>query len=106
MRVLKGHATAVMPRLELNFPIPAGVSGSPVMVYTTVVGFATGRVRSEEIDEQSEEITTDVGGQKPCTHWKAPPFHGARHQQYLRVVVTTRAVPVRAAMAAIYKQGA
>jgi hypothetical protein len=59
MRVLKGHATAVMPRLELNFPIPAGVSGSPVMVYTTVVGFATGRVRSEEIDEQSEEIATD-----------------------------------------------
>jgi hypothetical protein len=58
MRFLKGHVTAVMPRLELNFPVPAGMSGSPVFIGTKVVGFATGRVRSEEIDEQTEELIT------------------------------------------------
>jgi len=62
MRILKGHATAVMPRIELNFPIPAGMSGAPVLIGMKAVGFATGRVRSEEIDEQSEEITTILGG--------------------------------------------
>jgi hypothetical protein len=62
MRILKGHVTAVMPRLELNFPVPAGMSGAPVLIGTTVVGFATGRVRSEEVDEQSEELVTVSNG--------------------------------------------
>ena len=62
MRILKGHAAAVMPRIELNCPIPAGMSGAPVLIGMKAVGFATGRVRSEEIDEQSEEITTILGG--------------------------------------------
>jgi hypothetical protein len=56
MRFLKGYVTAVMPRLELNFPVPAGMSGAPVFVNAKIVGFATGRVRSEEIDEQTEEL--------------------------------------------------
>lgn len=62
MRILKGHATAAMPRIELNFPIPAGMSGSPLLKGLTAVGFATGRVRSEEIDEQTEELTTVMAG--------------------------------------------
>ena len=56
MRILKGHVTFAHERLELNFPIPAGMSGSPIMAGPFVVGYATGKVRSEEIEDQHEEI--------------------------------------------------
>lgn len=56
MRLFKGHVTFAHERLELNFPIPAGMSGAPVIVGAFVVGYATGKVRSEEIEDQHEEI--------------------------------------------------
>lgn len=56
MRILKGHVTLAHDRLELNFPIPSGMSGSPVMAGPFVVGYATGKVRSEEIEDQHEEL--------------------------------------------------
>lgn len=56
MRILKGHVTFAHERLELNFPIPAGMSGAPVMSGPFVVGYATGKVRSEEIEDQHEEV--------------------------------------------------
>lgn len=56
MRCLKGHVTLSAKWLELNFPIPSGMSGSPVFVGETVVAYATGAVRSEEIEEATEEI--------------------------------------------------
>jgi Trypsin-like peptidase domain len=56
MRFLKGHVTFVHKRLELNFAIPAGMSGAPVFVNGKVVAYATGRVRSESIEEQTEEV--------------------------------------------------
>ncbi|HYE37832.1 serine protease [Methylocaldum sp.] len=56
MRVLKGHVTFVGSHLELNFAIPAGMSGSPVFVGDKVVAFANGSVRSEEVEDYIEEI--------------------------------------------------
>lgn len=56
MRILKGHVTLSGKRLELNFPVPSGMSGSPVFVGPKVVGYATGQVRSEELEEATETI--------------------------------------------------
>ena len=56
MRILKGHVTLAWKRLELNFPVPAGMSGSPVFAGTKVVGYATGQVRSEELAETTESV--------------------------------------------------
>jgi hypothetical protein len=56
MRILKGYVTLSGKRLELNFPVPAGMSGSPLFIGTRVAGYATGMVRSEEIEEATEEI--------------------------------------------------
>jgi hypothetical protein len=56
MRILKGHITLSSKYLELNFPVPPGMSGSPLLVGTKVVGYVTGTVRSEEIEDSTEEI--------------------------------------------------
>lgn len=56
MRFLKGHVTLSGKYLELNFPVPLGMSGSPLFVGTKVAGYLTGTVRSEEIEETTEEI--------------------------------------------------
>jgi len=57
MRLLKGHiVTLDSKKFEVNFPVPAGMSGSPVLVDDHVVGYATGRVRSEELEDLYEEI--------------------------------------------------
>ena len=56
MRVLKGHITFSGRYLELNFPVPAGMSGSPLFVGTRVAGYATGMVRTEDIEEAIEEV--------------------------------------------------
>jgi hypothetical protein len=50
--------------LELNFPVPAGMSGAPVFVHSKVVGYVTGTVRSEEIEEATEEIEEVENGRK------------------------------------------
>jgi Trypsin-like peptidase domain len=54
MRVLKGHVTLSNKNLELNFPIPSGMSGAPVLVGSEVIGYATGVVRSEVVIDQYE----------------------------------------------------
>jgi trypsin-like peptidase len=56
MRVLKGHVTFSGKYLELNFPVPAGMSGSPLLIGTQVAAYVTGSVRSEEIEETTEEV--------------------------------------------------
>lgn len=56
MRILKGHVTFVSNQLELNISIPPGMSGCPVFISTMVVGFATGSVKSEEVDDHTEEV--------------------------------------------------
>lgn len=56
IRILKGHVTLAWKRLELNFPVPAGMSGSPVFAGSKVIGYATGLVRSEECEEATETI--------------------------------------------------
>lgn len=57
MEYLKGHiVTFIGDKFELNFPVPASMSGSPVMIDGDVVGYATGRVRSEEVEDSHEEI--------------------------------------------------
>lgn len=56
MRILKGHVTLVAKQLELNIPIPLGMSGSPVFLGTEVVGFATKSFKSEEVEDYTEEI--------------------------------------------------
>lgn len=56
MRLLKGHVTLSNKFLELNFPVPLGMSGSPLFVGTKVAGYLTGTVRSEQIEEAMEEI--------------------------------------------------
>jgi hypothetical protein len=55
MRVLKGHVTLSGKYLELNIPVPAGMSGSPIFVGRKVVGYATGVVRTEELEDYVEE---------------------------------------------------
>lgn len=56
VRVLKGYATFVRKFIELNFPVPRGMSGSPVIDGPDVVGVLTGNVRSEELEDRVEEI--------------------------------------------------
>lgn len=58
LRVLKGHVT-LNPNLgfvEINFSIPSGMSGGPVLVGTKCVGFLQGNHKSEQLDERIEEL--------------------------------------------------
>jgi hypothetical protein len=63
MRVLKGHVTLFHKFLELSFPVPLGMSGSPLLVGIKSVGYLTGTVRSEEIEESSEK-SEEISDQK------------------------------------------
>jgi hypothetical protein len=56
MRILKGHITLSSKYLELNFPVPLGMSGAPLLVGTKVCAYLTGTVRNEEIEERTEEV--------------------------------------------------
>jgi V8-like Glu-specific endopeptidase len=56
MRVLKGHVTLVAKQLELNIAVPLGMSGSPVFLGSKVVAYATASVKSEEIEDYTEEV--------------------------------------------------
>jgi hypothetical protein len=67
MRIFKGHVTLSGRRLELNFPVPAGMSGSPVFVGSKVIGYATGQVRSEELEEAIETLNK-VSNEKEIIH--------------------------------------
>lgn len=58
LRFLKGHVTLAHSALEINVPIPAGMSGAPVTINDIAIGVATGRVRSEELIESFEEEQT------------------------------------------------
>lgn len=59
-RVLKGYVTLAHKNIELNFAVPAGMSGSPVIINNKVVAISTGRVKSEElIDYYEEELKID-----------------------------------------------
>ena len=64
MRILKGHVTLSHRHLELNFPVPSGMSGAPVFLHNKVVGYATGTVRSEEIEETHEAIEEIENGRE------------------------------------------
>jgi len=55
-RLLKGYVSLSRDVLELSFAIPPGMSGAPVFAGANVVAYATGRVRSEEIEDQTEEL--------------------------------------------------
>lgn len=56
MRILKGHVTLVAKQLELNIAVPLGMSGCPVFLGTKVVAFATQSVKSEEVEDYTEEV--------------------------------------------------
>jgi hypothetical protein len=56
MRILKGHVTMAHNLLELSFAVPAGMSGAPLFCGSKVVGYATGTVRSEEVEDSYEEL--------------------------------------------------
>jgi len=57
MRYLKGHVVAGNGKLlELSFAVPAGMSGAPLIVNDNAIGYATGRVRGEELEESTEEV--------------------------------------------------
>ena len=56
-KVLKGHvAYAATTLVELSFPIPKGMSGSPVLVGQDVFGVLIGNWRSEQLEDRVEEI--------------------------------------------------
>lgn len=56
MRILKGHVTLVAKQLELNIAVPLGMSGSPVFLGPKVVAYATSSVKSEEVEDYTEEV--------------------------------------------------
>ena len=60
-RCMKGHVTFAPGLLELSFPAPRGMSGSPVLRGTQVVGVLCGNARSEAMEDQIEEKTETVG---------------------------------------------
>ena len=63
MRILKGYVTCSHKKLELNFSVPSGMSGSPVFIGNKVAALATGYIRSEEIEDYHEELST-ISNQK------------------------------------------
>jgi len=64
LRHLKGHVTLASDVLELSCAVPRGMSGSPVFMAGAVVGYATGMVRSEEIEDSVEEVIENEPGRE------------------------------------------
>jgi hypothetical protein len=60
-RCMKGHVTFAPTLLELSFPAPRGMSGSPVFRGSKVVGVLCGNARSEVMEDQIDEQTETVG---------------------------------------------
>jgi len=69
LRVLKGHISlAAMPHFsELNFAIPRGMSGGPVIKGTKCIGFLSANIRSELLEEQVEKIEEIENGKERIT---------------------------------------
>jgi hypothetical protein len=69
LRLLKGHVT--MPVAlgigELNFSVPGGMSGGPLMVGTKCIGFMIGNITSEQFLSSSEELTEVFNGVEKVT---------------------------------------
>ena len=89
MRLLKGHVTMAFKQLELNIAIPAGMSGSPIFLGANVVAFATGTIKSEEVDDYCEEVEQLTNEKERITITKAMhftyyglafPFHKLKNQ--------------------------
>jgi hypothetical protein len=55
VRTLKGHVTRSGHFLELNFAVPAGMSGSPVLSGNRVVGVLQGNHKAETLEDRIEE---------------------------------------------------
>lgn len=55
VRALKGHVTRSGHFLELNFAVPAGMSGSPVLSGNRVVGVLQGNHKAETLEDRIEE---------------------------------------------------
>jgi hypothetical protein len=60
-RCLKGHVTRAAKTLELSCPAPRGMSGSPILMGSKVVGVMSWNARSESLEDQSEETTENFG---------------------------------------------
>lgn len=60
-RCLKGNVTFVSKTLELSYPAPRGMSGSPVLRDNRVVGVLSWNARSEALEDQSDEIVEKIG---------------------------------------------
>jgi len=60
-RCLKGHVTFVSKTLELSYPAPRGMSGSPVFREGVVVGVISWNARAEALEDQSHERTESIG---------------------------------------------
>jgi len=69
LRVFKGHITFAAKEnfCELNFAIPRGMSGGPVMVGTKCIGFLSANIRSEYLEDQIEEIEEIENGKEKIT---------------------------------------
>lgn len=69
LRILKGHITlAAKPHFsELNFAIPRGMSGGPVIEGTKCIGFLSANIRSESLEDQVEEIEELENGKEKIT---------------------------------------
>ena len=84
MRIFKGYVTFFHKFLELSFPVPLGMSGSPLLVGIKAVGYLTGTVRSEEIEESSEEFE-EISKQKEIirrTEIKRAIYYGLAYPFY------------------------
>lgn len=60
-RCLKGHVTRTSKTLELSFPAPRGMSGSPVLRSGRVVGIMSWNARAESLEDQIDEVTETFG---------------------------------------------
>lgn len=69
-RCLKGHVTFRTRYLELSFPAPRGMSGSPILVGNRVCAVLTGNARSEALEDSLDETSTDASGHVTVTRTK------------------------------------
>jgi len=60
-RCLKGNVTRMSNYVELSFPAPRGMSGSPVLRDGEVVGVVSWNARAEALEDQTEETTETFG---------------------------------------------
>ena len=60
-RCLKGHVTRTSKTLEVSFPAPRGMSGSPVLRGSKVVGIMSWNARAESLEDQIDEVTETFG---------------------------------------------